>query len=166
MDDGESSRDPCHDKVVRDEVSVRIEFDIRMGGAGRRRSAEFLMDIPKDRAAISGASEVRGGFVDDGDFETFRFGLFLARDVYMDAIFLSVLIGIEFGLDPKTLANPVGRSVESIDNLGLAIFEDGLCGSSGMGERQDEGGNRSGERHDGLIIGDGDSSGLTFLWVG
>ena len=105
-----------------------------VGGKGSRGwglAADLLTQVPEVVEVQSGdPGVVRARFVDDGNPEPFRLGLRGPGDIHMHPVRTAVAVGVELGLYPEVVANPLGRVGEGGHDLRLALLDD--VGGSGQ----------------------------------
>ena len=90
-----------------------------MRGGGSAPTSCFTSQ--RNCAVAGRPGEVRRRFVEDRHFQPFGVGLPLARDVDEHAIALAVAVGVELGLDPQRLPDPLRLILERGHDLRLAI---------------------------------------------
>ena len=129
MDDGKAPRHPFAQlRTGNDRLGFAIRNGLGVRSLGRRRT-QLMLRIPKIIVATRDPGEIRTCLVDHRDFEPFRFGLALPRDIDVHAVELAIAVRIEFGLDPQFVPNPLSRLLERLDDLSHPVLENwaGLC---------------------------------------
>ena len=136
--DREASRDPLLDVGAGHDGPPRLVGDRRGGGRGHLLLAQLLARVPEVLAVRRARPRVVGaGLVDHGHLEALGIGLARPRDVDVDTVGLAVPVAVELRLDPQVVLDPV--RLEPLDDLGLAVDEDGLdLGGKVRGEGQQE----------------------------
>ena len=104
--DGEAARHPFVDEGVGDAVPIRLICGRVHFAARLRLGAQLLLHFPID-LILRGPGVIRTGSVDDGNLQSFRFGLRGASDVDVYPVLPAVVVGVEVGLHPEVVADPL-----------------------------------------------------------
>ena len=129
----------------------------RKGIAGRRIAAHLLAQIPEVIPVGARNPRIIGTrFVDDRHLHSPALGLAGARHGDMNPVGPPVAIGVEIGLHPEIVPDPVGRIGKGGNDLGLAVLDHGaVLGGGRSGGHEEEAGKKACRNSAGAVAGKG-----------
>ena len=109
-----------------------FERDARLLRALRRRLAKFLTHIPEKLTRSRDARVVRARLVDYRYLQPLGFRLAGAEDVHVEPVGPAIPVGVEIGLDPQPVVNPLLGIGKGGNHLRLPVLKDRLSGPAAL----------------------------------